>query len=184
MTEKKDDLSVEEVIENYTKLVTSICRRFYLVGGTFDDLYQEGMIGLLEAYRHYDRSRGDYKSDIFRSYAATSIKRHIIDAIKASNTKRNSILNNASPILQMNGEHCEFEISELGISVDPEEIFISKEKRDEMLEKALKGLSSFETEVLWLYLDGLKTSEIAVKLGKEPRSITNTIQRIKLKIKE
>ena len=44
-----DELLINELVESYASLIRGICRRFYLVGGTSDDLYQEGMIGLLEA---------------------------------------------------------------------------------------------------------------------------------------
>ena len=67
---------------------------------------------------------------------------------------------------------------------DPEEVFIAQEKQEERLKILQDALSNFEKQVLELYLDGLSARGIAKALGKTPRSVTNTIQRIKAKVKE
>lgn len=182
--EDNDEEIINKLVENYASLIRGICRRFYLVGGTSDDLYQEGMIGLLEAFRKFDESRGTVGDDSFKRFATTCIKRQILDAIKHANTKKNQPLNSSVPILRKNEEDDEFEISELGMATDPEELFIVKEKQEERLTILAETLSEFEKAVLGYYLEGLSTKDIAKKLGKTPRSITNTIQRIKTKVKE
>ena len=179
----EDEELINQLVENYASLIRGICRRFYLVGGTIDDLYQEGMIGLLEAARHFDETKGTIGDDTFKKFATTCIKRQILDAIKHANTKKNQPLNNSIPMVRKNEEDEEFEIMELGVVSDPEELFISKEKQEERLNILNQNLSDYEKKVLELYLEGLKTNRIAKELNKSPRSITNTIQRIKSKIK-
>lgn len=180
----EDEEILNKLVENYTNLIRGICRRFYLVGGTSDDLYQEGMIGLLEAAKKFDESKGTLGDDTFKKFATTCIKRRILDAIKHANTKKNQPLNSSVPILRKNDEDEEFEISEIGMAQDPEELFISKEKQEERLRFLEETLSIFEKQVLDLYLDGLSARDIGAKLNKPPRSITNTIQRIKAKVKQ
>lgn len=141
------------------------------------------MIGLLEAFRKFDGTRGTVGDDSFKKFATTCIKRQILDAIKHANTKKNVPLNNSIPIIRKNDEDSEFEIREIGLASDPEEVFISKEKQEERLEELSSLLSDFERKVLSLYLEGLTTKDIAKELSKTPRSITNTIQRIKGKVK-
>ena len=175
---------INKLVDNYASLIRGICRRFYLAGGTSDDLYQEGMIGLLEAFRKFDESKGTVGDDSFKKFATTCIKRQILDAIKHANTKKNQPLNNSLPIVRKNDEDDEFEISELGLAEDPEEIYLFKEKQEERLKKLAESLSDFEKVVLENYLEGYSTGDIAKKLNKTPRSITNTIQRIKSKVKE
>ena len=179
-----DEEIINQLVESYASLIRGICRRFYLVGGTSDDLYQEGMIGLLEAAKHFDETKGTIGDETFKKFATTCIKRQILDAIKHANTKKNQPLNNSVPIVRKNDEDEEFEISEIGLASDPEELFITKEKQEERLKLLSEKLSGYEKEVLFLYLDGLNTRTIAKKLNKTPRSITNTIQRIKSKVKE
>ena len=184
----KDRFEDEEIhnklVENYTSLIRGICRRFYLVGGTSDDLYQEGMIGLLEAAKKFDETKGTIGDDTFKKFATTCIKRRILDAIKHANTKKNQPLNSSVPILRKNDEDEEFEIAEIGMAQDPEELFIAHEKQEERINLLQNTLSRFEKDVLDLYLDGLSASDIGQRLGRTPRSITNTIQRIKAKVKE
>lgn len=181
--ETSDEEIINKLVESYASVIRGICRRFYLVGGSSDDLYQEGMIGLIEAVRKFDETRGTVGDESFKRFATTCIKRQILDAIKRSNAKKNMPLNNSVPMVRKNDEDDEFEIAELGMASDPEELFISKEKQEERLELLHKSLSSFEQQVLSLYLEGLSTKDIAAELKKTPRSITNTIQRIKLKVK-
>ncbi len=180
----EDEEIINQLVENYASLIRGICRRFYLVGGTSDDLYQEGMIGLLEAAKHFDESKGTIGDDTFRKFATTCIKRQILDAIKHANTKKNQPLNNSVPMVRKNDEDEEFEIAELGVSADPEELFITKEKQEERIKLLSERLSLYEQQVLGYYLEGMNTKNIAKVLGKTPRSITNTIQRIKSKVKD
>ena len=49
-----DEELIEKLAQNYASMIRAICRRFYLVGGTAEDLYQEGMIGLYKAIKSYD----------------------------------------------------------------------------------------------------------------------------------
>ena len=44
----------EEQVREYSQLVRRCIRPYFLKGGDYDDLYQEGMIGLLSALRSYD----------------------------------------------------------------------------------------------------------------------------------
>ena len=54
----------------------------------------------------------------------------------------------------------------------------------ELLEKIIeKELSSFENQVLDLYLTGMKYSQIAKVLGRDDKSTDNALQRIKSKLR-
>ena len=47
----------------------------------------------------------------------------------------------------------------------------------------MKSLSNNEKDVLYLMVDGFSYKEIATILNLEPKSVDNTIQRIKNKVK-
>ena len=67
---------------------------------------------------------------------------------------------------------------------NPEEVLIDRENV-ELLERAIdKELSSFEKQVLDLYLTGMKYSQIAKVLGRDDKSTDNALQRIKTKLKK
>jgi len=69
-------------------------------------------------------------------------------------------------------------------SVDPEEMFLRREKAEAMEAEINQKLSGLEQTVLSLYLGGMNYQEIAVELGRTPKSIDNALQRIKRKLSE
>ncbi len=178
------ELELEELIENYSSIIRSICRKYYLVGGSEEDLFQEGMIGLFQAYKNYHGN--DYGSDKFKSFALICIKRQIYDAIKHANKKNNQPLNNYVPIFKTNSEHEEYDRDDIVLieeGYSPEDMFLDKEEYNERIAICKSKLSKLENQVLELYLSGEKQSQIAQILNKDVKSIDNTIQRIKNKLK-
>lgn len=182
---KVDAGEIVMVVQKYSGYIKNVCRKFYIVGGTNEDLYQEGIIGLLEACQNYN---GDSLFEQrFDPFVKLCIKRQIFDAIKKNQSKKSKALNESISLVGMteNGE----ELSKLDIMTDrtticdPLEIFIDYEKFNEKMEVCGKELSEFENLVLKHYLSGEKQSEIAKALGKNVKSIDNTLQRIKGKLK-
>ena len=62
-------------------------------------------------------------------------------------------------------------------------MFIDREKYYEKMAFCEKELTDLEKQVLNHYLSGEKQSEIAKILNKSVKSIDNTLQRIKAKLK-
>lgn len=182
---KFTDEEIEDIITKFSGTVRAISRRYYLVGGSEDDLFQEGLIGLFQACKNYN-GEGDTNSDEFKNFACLCIKRQIYDAIKKANKKHNEPLNSYVPIIKTNDDDQEYErtdILEIQEETNPEELFLSKEEHIEKLKLVQSKLSDYEQQVLSLYLSGEKQSEIAKQLDKDVKSIDNTIQRIKNKLK-
>lgn len=182
-----DEEYLEKLIKSYSSIIRSVCRKYYLTGGSQDDLFQEGMIGLFEAYKSFDKTKGDYTSESFKSFALICIKRQILDAIKHANTKKNMPLNNYVSFARedFSGEDSTLEESIIYLESPnkPLESVIDKENFDEKLNLAISSLSDYEQQVIKLYLEGLPNQEIATILDKEPKSIYNCIERIKQKIR-
>lgn len=180
-----DTGDIVKVVQNYSGYIKNVCRKFYIVGGTAEDLYQEAIIGLLEACKNYNgESLFDAKFD---GFAKLCIKRQIYDAIKRSQSGKNKALNEYVSLVSMaeTGEEfskLDFMLDRTAIC-DPLEIFIDREKFNEKIEICDRELSEFERIVLNHYLAGEKQSEIAKKLKKSVKSIDNTLQRIKNKLK-
>ena len=60
---------------------------------------------------------------------------------------------------------------------------IEQEVLDEFTRKLMGRLSKLESRVLGLYLDGENYNQIAEALEKSPKSVDNTLQRIRQKIR-
>ena len=153
----------------YSRLVSRIVRQFFLQGGDQDDLYQEGMIGLLKAIRSYDPVR----SDNFEAYASLCIRRQIYDTIRRDARlflREEDALRQIAPDPVLTGTH------------DPETQCLANETETE-IKAALYGfLSAFEASVLDPYLAGYSVSEIGRSLGRSPKSVENAILRIRRKL--
>jgi RNA polymerase sporulation-specific sigma factor len=180
-----DTSEVVKIVQDYSGYIKNLCRRFYLVGGTTDDLYQEGIIGLLEACKNYN-GNSLFEAQ-FDAFAKLCIKRQIFDAIKKTQSKKNKALNESISLVGVSESGDEISkldiISDRTTISDPLEMFLDKEKFNEEMELCERELSDFEKLVLSHYLSGEKQSEIAQKLNKNVKSIDNTLQRIKNKLK-
>ena len=105
-------------------------------------------------------------------------KRQIIDAVKRSNSKRNLPLSNFVSL--SSGDFVEGSHYVETLEETLEDKVINKVSGETEL---VLNLSEFERKVLDLYLEGQKQSEIAVILERPVKSIDNTLQRIKTKLK-
>lgn len=160
------------LLNRYKSLVRAQSRVRFLVGGDEEDLIQEGMIGLYKAVRDYDESRGAS----FKTFASLCISRQMAKAIETSGRDKNRPLNSS---VSLTDEEWENQMKDEMNS--PESIVLDEESGNEMLKKIKKSLSPMEQKVLDLYLTGADYREIAETIHKPPKSIDNTLQRIRKK---
>lgn len=96
----------ETLIKNHAVLVKRIA--YHLLGRLpqsvqLDDLIQAGMLGLLEATRHYDSTKGAS----FETYAGIRIKGYMLDEVRRNDWVPRSVYRNARMISEAvrNAEH-------------------------------------------------------------------------------
>ncbi len=177
----------EYICEKYKNLVRSKAKSMFILGGDTEDLIQEGMIGLFKAVRDYDSGR----DASFYTFAELCISRQLYTAVQAAGRKKHLPLNSYVSLYgnedgEKKGKEQEELLEEISDSarLNPEELFLDRE-RTEYLENAIeKELSPFEKQVLDLYLTGMSYSEIARVLGREEKSTDNALQRLKGKIRK
>ena len=174
LAQKGDKQAMEELLIRHAGLVRGCARGFFLIGGETEDLIQEGMIGLYGAIGDY---RQDEMASSFKNFAYLCISRRIIDAVKASARKKNSPLNDATPI----GLGAE---KELSVYSNPEDWLILRDDRREFRQKISGVLSDFEFKVTTMYMDGMTCAEICEATGKTTKSVDNALQRSKKKLQE
>lgn len=146
-----------------------------------NDLYQEGLIGLLKAIKTFNES----KDASFYTYANICISSCIKTLIRKSLSKKNTPLNNSLSLDNLNqssnNDYYNFIPEEKG---DISDQLSDQDDFIELLININKKLTSFEKEVLDLKMKSLKNSEIAIRLGKDKRSIENALSRIRIKYKK
>lgn len=166
-----EDGAEEVLILRYMSYVRSFSRSYFLTGGDFEDIIQEGMIGVVKAISQFDEAR----HASFRTFAASCIRNRIYSVIRDSNRGKNLPLNNYISLETLLP-------SEMQVSPDPADGLISKEAFDELSASVEKLLSKFEKRVFDLYLEGLSYSEISERVSKPEKSVDNAVQRIRKKL--
>lgn len=177
------------IMEKYKNLVRSKAKSMYILGADQEDLIQEGMIGLFKAVRDYDTGR----DASFFTFADLCVSRQMYTAIQAAGRQKHAPLNTYISLYASTFESDSLDKGEEGELINsvisqsernPEEVLIDRENV-ELLERTIdKELSSFEKQVLDLYLTGMKYSQIAKVLGRDDKSTDNALQRIKTKLKK
>lgn len=182
MAQEGDDSVQDYLLDKYKSLVRAKSRAYFLIGADNEDIIQEGMIGLYKAVRDFKSE----KNASFRSFAELCVNRQMITAIKAATRQKHQPLNSYislnKPLCEEGTEQTYMDILQEGAFLNPETLLIGQENKNVLEDHMLKNLSSFETRVLALYLQGRSYFEIARSLKKPEKSIDNALQRIKKKL--
>lgn len=176
--------SMETILQFFKPKVNAICREYFLIGSDFDDILQEGMIGLYKAIQNYDK----VKNDNFARFATMCIHRQIQSAVKVANAKKNMPLNdyfsiNEEGAVEGDGER---NAQILLVTKDRivEKISLQKEKNSYIINQIKELLNQEQYKILILYLNGYSYNEIAEYSNVTVKKIDNTIQTIKKKLKK
>lgn len=164
---------VERLLDEYKPLVTSVARRYFLVGAELEDLMQEGMIGLYKAIQTFDET----KHTSFKTFALLCIKSQIQSAIKTANRNKNKILNEV--MLEDNEDQMYLVISQ---DPNPEDRVINREEYIHTKNEINKLLSLLEKQILKQYLLGKNYQQIADTLCLDKKSVDNGLNRIRKKL--
>ena len=164
------------LISRYSRLVKACARPLFLAGGDSEDLIQEGMLGLVSAIRTYSPK----KDASFKTYAGICIRRRLYTAIQTASRYKHTPLNDYVSL-----DSSFFDENDLRSAYflrDMEEQVLAQESTDEINYEFSKGLSVLESEILGLFLEGLSYEEMALRVGKSPKSVDNAVQRIRKKL--
>lgn len=187
MFEKFDSLSDSELIElckngdeeaygaliaRYIFTVRSRAAVYEKSGIDFEDLVQEGYIGLMNAVKNYENSFGTS----FSTFAYLCIDRNILSAVRKSLSKKQI----PSSALVFIDDDNDFQDNS---AQSPESVVISKENIERLKKSISEKLSENEQKVLELYLIGYSYEKISQKLNCSKKSVDNAIQRLRKKLK-
>lgn len=182
LSSEGEKMATEYILAKYKNLVRAKAKAYFLAGADKEDLVQEGMIGLFKAIRDFDPT----KQASFRGFAEMCIKRQLITAVKTAARQKhiplNSYISLSKPVYEDEAERTLVEVLAQREAVDPEEMFIRREKAEALETEISQKLSNLEQTVFSLYLGGMNYQEIALELDRPPKSIDNALQRIKKKL--
>lgn len=180
LIEENDEEALTKLIEKYTPKINAIILKYkskaLALGLDISDLYQEGLIGLMEGVKSFDKE----KDASFKTFATILIEREILDILKRNDRMKYKSLNSAISMDNYQEDSSQSLYNVIEDNNTPEKAIISEELESELLKK----LTEFELKVYELKIDGKTNNEISMIINKPIRSVENTITRIKGKIKQ
>ncbi len=175
----------EQLVIKYIPMVKHIIRNYYASFLDFDDLLQEGVIGLLSAIEEYKPEKYDVK---FSSFAYICIIRKIYNVIKQSTSNKHRALNDAYSLQTYLGSDESRTMLDLvpanDTMIDPE--FLIEEKvTNQILDRLLMNhLSLLEYSVIVMLLRGYSCGEIEDEIGVGAKVVDNARTRVKAKLRK
>lgn len=171
--------------DKYKPIIEMKAKKYKLlgkkVGLEYNDLFQEGMVGLTEAINSYK----DNKDTKFASFANICIERQILSVLATARRKKHSLLNDSYSLdASIDEEGSTLLDFILGDSIDPSIKVENDEEMESIYNNVYKELSDFEKSVFDLKMMGLEYKEIASLLDKSYKSVDTAIQRIRFKLKK
>ncbi|MHC9541066.1 MAG: sigma-70 family RNA polymerase sigma factor [Vulcanimicrobiota bacterium] len=174
---QNDQSSFDSILKEYSGFIYTIAGRYFLPGGSPEDVFQEGMIGLHEAVSKFDPSL----SASFEKYASFCIRNSILASLKKATQKRQKILNESASIQENTQEDGS---SKLLIDESFESSLIMRLVLENFMNEADGGLSAVEYKVLIAKIAGYSTEEIISMFELTKKQVENAIFRARTKLKE
>lgn len=162
----------EELLQRYEPLIQSLVRKFSedaLVQRFREDLRQEATVAFYHAILVYDTEQTEVD---FGLYAKICISNALIS--QQRKLKRRAM----EPLTDT--ERDNFFVHE---TEDPSESILEQERVEALCLVIRNNLSTFEYRVWQYYMSGRTAKEIGELMGKEERSISNAIYRIRKKLR-
>lgn len=157
-------ISFEQAVDMLGDSVKMYAQKYSKSSGIdSEDLLQEGLIAVENAFRTYDSSYGAS----FKTYALRCAKNAILDCLDKMNAKKRIP-------------------ADMTVSLDNGiDLFTANDISDQFVaEDLMKNLSKMEQIVLSYHIAGYSAQEIAQKVGRSVKSVQNALTRAKTKFKD
>ena len=168
-----DMIGFEALLDQYAPLVDSMTRRFLAVAPSADadELRQEASLALYRAAMHFDVTQ---KNVQFGLFAKTCIQNALASQLRTLKKQESVVL--------LEDEFGDVETD--NTLSDPASRLIEEESYMRLYNRILGVLSESENRIWWLYLSGYTAREIAKMIGKDEKSVQNSVYRIRRKLRE
>ena len=167
-----DSVALSLLIEKYSDNIFKKASSFKnLCGIDVEDLYQEGMIGFVSSIYSYDESYGTK----FSTFSSTVYSRKMLSALRKTNNDMNNCVEFS----------CSVDENELlSQNISPEDAVLYDEEINEIMMHVKENFSKTEQKVFKLILLGLSYAEISEIIESNVKSVDNTVQRIRRKLRD
>ena len=171
---KKYNYIIEIIINKYKKTI-------YALNMDINEIRQDANLAFTDAIIKYSRE----KETSLPTFISLVVERKIQNAVRKAETIKNKVYLNA---YSLDYEYDVFQkpLSEIigDNSGEPLANMTKKEEYEELVNNINSILSPGENDVYKLLIRGFNYQEIAKILNKAPKQIDNSIQRIRIKIRD
>lgn len=171
LSKRGDEKAFEEITLRYIKLIYSIAQSYNADGYELQDFVQEGLLAFLIASNTYAPDSGAS----FKNYAVKCAKNRFSDILKKSNRKSQVPSSQIIPIDSL--------VTESDEAQNVEDFVLEREYLKTLLTHLNSLLTVQERTIFSLYLQGYSYSDISEKISSTPKSVDNTLQKIKRKLR-
>ena len=166
----QDQAAFEELLGAYTPLLESLVKKFSSLSPATDaeELRQEARICFYRAILKFDTAQSEVTFGLF---AKTCIHNGLVSLLRSEDHQK------AVPLPD--------EALASGASLpDPAAGILEQEAYLELCRNVQRQLSDYEGKIWWLYFSGRTPKEIATLVGKDEKSVTNAVYRIRRKLRK
>ncbi len=167
------------LLERYAPMLQSMVSKYAASGmseADLEDLRQEASVVFCSAVQSYDPAREGVE---FGLYAKICVGHGLASALRVFRRQRRDGL------LSLEGEGLiEQNPGLLGSEDSVSDVLIDKERMEALQHTIQRALSPYESRIWWMYVSGASTSHIAQTLGKDEKSVSNAIYRIRRKLRQ
>jgi RNA polymerase sporulation-specific sigma factor len=166
--------AMDLIIEKFYPMVVRIASQFYAPWAEFDDIVQNGLIGLIKAIFYYEPGKSS-----FSTFAWRSIESEVKTFITYQNRKKNKMLSDSTSMDSIfddvDDEQIDYFVADTSTTTNVVRNTILSIVHEEILE----SLKEDEIKIFELWLDGFSYKEIEEQVGVNFKKVDNTIQKVK-----
>ncbi len=174
----KNSPALDVMIGKYKSYIRSLCGRFNINANDAPEFIADASLGVYSAAVHYDSARGVP----FEPYTKLFIKRAFFNSLKKRMSAKNASLTDSIYIEDIKTSFPQRALEVFCEYGDPQSAYIRREEFNEFIKRAKAILTEFEWRVFTLYIDDMSYSQISEKLGRNIKSISNAVYRIRNKL--
>lgn len=178
---ENDDIAYETIFSKYSNLVGKMAKKMLSknknIGLDFDDLYQEGMYGVVRALSDFDES-----NTMFYTYVCLCAKREMERIVKANKRMKHSILNEAYSIDENIKNSSDIILGDLLPSEYNLETDYNSKKECDRLFSFKYELEFIDSLIYELKLNNFTTKEISILLDLTYKNVNYRLHKIRKKL--
>lgn len=185
MFNENDENAKDVLFEKYSYIIDIILNKYkktmYALNMDFSEVRQDANLAFTDAVVRYSSER----DTSLPTFISLVVERKVQNAVRKAETVKNKVYTSA---YSLDYEYDVFQkpLSEIigDTSLEPLNNMTKKEEYEELVRKIDSILSPNENDVYKLLIRGFNYQDIARILNKEPKQIDNTIQRVRVKIRD